>query len=954
MSPDPTPVPTSPVSTIATCTVEGVSAQAPRGTDVVPDPQPALSWRTVTETGDWTQQSAELELTTADGAERSVLDGARSVLVEWPFAPLVPRAEVSLRVRVTGSDGSTSPWSEPLRIRAGFLAEGDWVAAGIGLAEPTEPAQPGLARTEFAVDGEVASAILYATALGVYQASLNGRDADDQVLKPGWTPYQWRLIHETSDVTDLLVDGPNALGLRFAGGWATERYGFRDAAKRFYADQPVVAAQLVVTYVDGREQVVTTDQTWRTAPGPVTASGIYPGEAYDARLEQPGWDRAGFDDTSWSAATARDGIVTPSARTSPVVRRIEERAVQEVVTTPSGRTVLDFGQNLVGRLRLTVDGPAGTAVTLRHAEVLEHDELGTRPLRLAEATDTLTLSGTGPITWEPEFTFHGFRYAEVTGWPGELDPDAITAQVIHSDMERTGWFASSHAGVDRLHENVVWGLRGNFLYVPTDCPQRDERLGWTGDIQVFAPTASFLYDVHGFLTSWLTDLALEQEHADGVVPFVVPSVLPGRVRPAAAWGDAATVVPTVLHERYADRQVLADQLASMRAWTDVVVERSGDRHLWEGQFQFADWLDPSAPPDRPAEAKTSPDIVATAYVFRSADLTAKAAALLGETAVADTYARLAERVRQAFVDEYVTPAGRMMSDAQTAYALAIMFDIVPAASQQALGDRLAELVRSGGYTIGTGFVGTPIVADALTRTGHLEVATRLLTQTECPSWLYPVSMGATTIWERWDSMLPDGTINPGEMTSFNHYALGAVADWLHRVVAGLAPDAPGYASIRIEPRPLPGFDFAEARHRSPYGEVAVRWERDGDRVTVRATVPPNTRAAVVLPDGQSLSVGSGRHQWTVAAPAPSRAPVPVSLQTTLAELVDDPEAYATLFSVLEGANPTAANDVRQHTAWLPGRRVVELFDHRLPKTAIEPLTAAFDALNANRRGPGIS
>ncbi len=348
-----------------------------------------------------------------------------------------------------------------------------------------------------------------------------------------------------------------------------------------------------------------------------------------------------------------------------------------MITTPAGKKVLDFGQNLVGRLRLTVDGPAGTVITLRHAEVLEHDELGTRPLRAAKATNTLTLAGNGPVTWEPEFTFQGFRYAEVSGWPGEFDPAAITAQVIHSDMERTGWFASSHAQVDRLHENVVWGLRGNFLYVPTDCPQRDERLGWTGDIQVFAPTASFLYDVRGFLSSWLVDLEIEQDVGHGIVPFVVPNVLRGRVRPAAAWGDAATVVPTVLHERFGDERVLADQLASMQAWTDVIVERSGGRHLWEGQFQFADWLDPSAPPDRPAAAKTDPDIVATAYVFRSADLTARAATLLGESEIAEKYAKIAETVRQAFLAEYVTPTGRMMSDAQTGYALAIMFDIDP-------------------------------------------------------------------------------------------------------------------------------------------------------------------------------------------------------------------------------------------------------------------------------------
>ncbi|HEU5486073.1 MAG TPA: family 78 glycoside hydrolase catalytic domain [Microlunatus sp.] len=937
-------------STPFSLTVEGVSAQAPRGLDFVSESRPRLSWRSATDALDWTQSSAELELTAGTGTERATVDGAASVLVDWPFSPLAPRDDTSLRVRVTGADGTRSDWSEPLRIRAGFLADGEWTAQPIGLTDPAELAQPGLVRREFEVSGEVVSAILYATALGVYQASLNGSDVDDQVLKPGWTPYERRVIHETTDVTDLLTPRSNALGIRFAGGWATELFGFRGNATPIYTDQPLVAAQLVITYADGRTESVVTDESWRGSAGPVTASGIYPGEDHDVRLEQPGWDRPGFDDASWAPVRVGEGIATPSARTSPAVRRIDQLSAREVITTPSGKAVLDFGQNLVGRLRITVDGPADTVITMRHAEVLEHDELGTRPLRAARATNTLTLAGTGPITWEPEFTFQGFRYAEISGWPGELDPSAITAQVIHSDMERTGWFTSSHDLVNRLHENVVWGLRGNFLYVPTDCPQRDERLGWTGDIQVFTPTASFLYDVRGFLSSWLVDLEIEQTANDGVVPFVVPNVLRGRVRPAAAWGDAATVVPTVLHERFADRRVLADQLASMQAWTDVIVDRSGVRNLWEGQFQFADWLDPSAPPERPADAKTHPDIVATAYVFRSADLTAQAATLLGQAEVAEKYRKIAEVVREAFLAEYVTPAGRIMSDAQTGYALAIMFDIAPPDQQQALGDRLAELVRSGGYTIGTGFVGTPIVCDALTRTGHLDTATRLLTQTACPSWLYPVTMGATTIWERWDSMLPDGTINPGEMTSFNHYALGAVADWLHRVVAGLAPAAPGYAQLRIEPKPLAGFDFAEASHITPYGLASVRWQRSGDTITVRAVVPPNTTADVRLPDGQQLAVGSGRYEWSVTAAVEVPEAGLVSLQSTLADLIDDPEAYGAFFAVIEGADRAAADDLRRHTAWLPGRRVNELFDHAAPRSAQDQVAEAFEELNTRRAG----
>lgn len=901
--------------------------EAPYRSDVVATPAPRIGWRTQTDSPDWIQAGAELELVRPDGSETHRVDGRDSHGVAWPFEPLAPREEVALRVRVTGQDGVEGAWSEPQRIVSGFLADGEWTAETIGLADPEQDAQPAYLRTEFEAAGPVRRATLYATAVGVYQVAINGADVDDQVMKPGWTPYRQRTIHETTDVTALVTEGRNALGVRLAGAWATERFGFRDNAHRHYGDQPRFAAQLLVEYADGASEWVATDASWRASTGPLTASGLYAGEDYDARralvdATGRGFAEAGYDDSAWRPAAVLDAVATPEARVSPFVRRLEELGVQEVVTTPSGKTVLDFGQNLVGRLRIRVEGPAGTAVTLRHAEVLEHGELGTRPLRAAAATDRYILSGGGLEEWEPEFTFHGFRYAEVSGWPGEFDPSAVTAVVIHSDMERTGWFEASDPLVNRLHDNVVWGLRGNFLYVPTDCPQRDERLGWTGDIQVFAPTASFLYDVRGFLDSWLRDLAIEQSESDGVVPFVVPNVL-GPARPAAAWGDAATVVPWVLHERFADTATLERQYPSMKAWTDVLIDIAGDRRLWEGRFQFGDWLDPDAPPHLPANAKTDADIVASAYLFRSADAVARAAELLGRVDEAAEYARIADEVRAAFNAEYVTPAGRMMSDAQTAYALAIVFDIAPAEQHAALGERLAELTRQSGYHIGTGFVGTPIIQDALTRTGHVETARRLLVQTENPSWLYPVTMGATTVWERWDSMLPDGTINPGEMTSFNHYAFGAIGDWLHRVVAGLAPDAPGYARIRIEPRPLDGLDHASAEHLTPYGPARSAWTRADGVVRVEAVIPPNTTATVVLPDGRSHEVGSGAHAWEVADLAEPVAPGRVGLDSSLADVIDDPEAYRAVLEVLGAESPEAAERFRTTTKWVPGRELGE-------------------------------
>ncbi|WP_035699896.1 family 78 glycoside hydrolase catalytic domain, partial [Glycomyces tenuis] len=595
-------------------TVHALRAEYRTDSPFVGAPRPRLSWKTETSAPDWIQTGAEVEWSRPGATAVARVEGRDSVLVPWPFEPLRPRERGSVRVRVSGSDGADSAWSEPLEIRAGFLGDGEWTARFVTVPEPPDTGRPALLRREFDVRPGLRAATLYATARGVYQVELNGVAVDDERLKPGWTAYRHRLVHETTDVTALLRPGPAALGAALAGGWYTERYGFHGHARPFYGEHPSFAAQLVLEYEDGTSETVATgDGPWRaTADGPLTASGIYAGESYDARRALPGWSSPGFDDTGWlDARPDRARATPPVARTAPPVRATEELAVEEVITTPSGRTVVDFGQNLVGRLRIRVSGREGDTVVLRHAEVLEHGELGTRPLRHAKATDSYTLAGTGTETWEPAFTFHGFRYAEIQGWPGRFDPKDVTAVVVHSDMDRTGWFDSSHESINRLHANVVWGMRGNFLSIPTDCPQRDERLGWTGDIQAFAPTAAYLFDCDGFLASWLEDLALEQT-PDGAVPFVVPDVLDSTRTPAAAWGDAATVVPSVLHERFADRAVLERQYPSMRAWVDHIAAIAGPRRLWEGHFQFGDWLDPDAPPDEPGKAKTDPDIVASA------------------------------------------------------------------------------------------------------------------------------------------------------------------------------------------------------------------------------------------------------------------------------------------------------------------------------------------------------
>ncbi len=915
--------------------VAAVKAELRTDSPFVATPTPRLTWSTETSTPSWRQAGAEV----TDGESTVTLEGAESALVDWPFPPLAPGERREVRVRVTGVDGAVSAWSAPLAVEAGFLAPDEWIAEPIGLADPERKAQPALVRTTFRLDRPVRRALLLWTALGSAEPEINGRAVSDDVLAPGWSATRDRLVHESVDVTDLLVEGDNVVGATLAGAWYTERYGFFTFTDRVYGDQPSFLAQLRVTFADGTvETLAPTGAAW-TATGDteIVASGIYAGEHQDLRLRAP-WSTpdaaTSGDDRGW--APARVGVVArpgyervprPEARIAEPVRRHESLPVIARLTTPSGGEVLDFGQNLVGRLRLRVRGEAGTTVTIRHAEVLDAGELALRPLRNAKATASFVLSG-GDDVLESRFSFYGFRYAQITGI--DVADEQVEAVVLHSDMERTGWFTSSHALVNRLHENVVWGMRGNFLALPTDCPQRDERLGWTGDLQVFAPTASFLYDCDGFLTSWLRDLALEQERAGGVVPLVIPAALPSFAGggPVAAWGDAAAVTPTVLHERFGDREVLAAQYPSMRAWVEAVRTDAGDSGLWAGRMQLGDWLDPSAPPDQPGKAKVDGDIVATAYFARSLRQVAEAAALLGNTSDAETYGALAERSRRAFVTEYVTPAGRMMSDAPTAYALALAFDLVQdAPTRAALADRLAALVRESGYRISTGFVGTPIIADALSDGGHHDAAERLLLQTQCPSWLYPVTQGATTVWERWDSLLPDGSVNPGEMTSFNHYALGAVADWLHRTVAGLAPAAPGYRRLRIAPRPLTAFDHASARHLTAYGPAEVSWEREPgtDTVRVRAIVPPNTTAEVALPgalaDGSEApaEVGSGAHEWRVTLPAaPVRPPLP-GLDAMLADVIDDPRAYDALIGALEEAAPERVDGVRSGTVWGAGR-----------------------------------
>jgi len=739
-----------------------------------------------------------------------------------------------------------------------------------------------LLRGEVVLDeghGAVTAASLRLSALGVCEAWINGQPASADLLTPGWSSYEWRVRYAEHDVTALMAP-TTVVGIALGNGWYRGRLGW-DGDQALYGDELAAFAELRISFADGHEQVWGTNTGWRSGPSATTANDLYGGQSIDARLRDDAWLRPGFASDGWVGVHAVDGataLLEPYV--GPPVRRQEDVTPVRIWESPAGRTLVDFGQNLVGWVRTSVQGEAGAVVTLRHAEVLEHDELGTRPLRSAAATDRFTLSG-GADVFEPTLTFHGFRYVEVDGWPGGIDAlqsgGGLVAVVVSSDLHRTGRLETSDSRLNQLHGNTVWGMRGNFLDVPTDCPQRDERLGWTGDLSAFAPTASYLYDVKDFLRDWLRDLADEQRHADGVVPIVVPDVvkyftLPEgmpRPGPTAIWGDAAAWVPWALWEAYGDREVLAEQFDSMAAHARAVGAMLAPSGVWNTGFQFGDWLDPDAPPNDPGASKADRHVVATICAFRTATIVADSAGLLGRDAERDEFRALAARLRAGFEAEYLTD-GRILSDATTVYTLAIVFGILSEHDRERAGARLAELVAESGYRVSTGFAGTPFILDALTATGHVDDAYRLLLQTECPSWLYPITMGATTIWERWDSMLPDGSINPGDMTSFNHYAFGAVADWMHRRIGGIAPLEPGYARILVAPVPGGGLTWANASLDTSRGTVAVRWEIADETLRVEVTVPPGAEAVLRLPGASDEAVGTGIH--TRELPHPTELP----------------------------------------------------------------------------------
>jgi alpha-L-rhamnosidase len=776
-----------------------------------------------------------------------------SIHNKWEGPALNTGQRYYWRVRIWDNHGNVTPWSETAFWEMGLLEQGDWQALWVepGFDDDPQSPQPApMMRSEFTAGGRIKSARAYITAHGLYELYINGHRVGTELFTPGWTSYHNRLQYQTYDVTGLITQGENAVGVYLGDGWFRGYMGRLN--RNNYGKTLALLAQIIINYEDGSTGVFGTGGDWKSTTGPILWSDLYNGEYYDARLEKEGWSKPGYDDGNWKGVRIADhGTGKLIAQQAPPVLKIQELKPVAVFTTPGGDTVLDMGQNMIGWIKLRVEGPAGTAVRLRHAEVLDRDgNFYTENLRTADQTNTYILKGGGVEVWEPRFTFQGFRYLAVDGYPGEILPENFTGVIIHSDMEPTGHFQCSHPLVNHLQHNIVWGQKGNFLDVPTDCPQRDERKGWTGDIQVFAPTANINMNTLGFLAKWLGDLAADQ-NAEGSVPHIVPNVHDHRSFGSAGWADAALIVPWSLYRYFGDAGILETQYESMKAWVEFMRRRAAGNHntyLWDTDFSFGDWLSYSTSSDAHYPgAYTDYRMIATMFFAHSTDLLRKTAEILGKENDAKEYGRLFEKIRESFLSEYVTPGGRVLSDTQTSYILALAFNLLPDEMLGVAVDRLAGDVRERGH-LTTGFLGTPYLNPILSRYGHHDAACRLLLRERYPSWLYPVTMGATTIWERWDGIKPDGLFQSAEMNSFNHYAYGAIGEWLFEEIAGIKPAGPGYKTVHIEPSPGGGLSHARAIINSVHGRIESSWELTGELFTLHVEIPANVAGRVKLPE----------------------------------------------------------------------------------------------------------
>lgn len=852
--------------------------KAPIGIDNL---KPHFSWQLTEKTGRAIlQQAYEIEVDTTgftDGKSKpvwtsgKVLSGS-SIYAVYGGKILKSDKSYYWRVRVWDSNGKVSDWSEPASWKMGLLSAADWKAKWIspGFNNLVNDAAP-LLRTKFALNKTVKTAIAYITSHGFYEAQINSEKVGDAYLTPGWTSYNKRLQYQAYDVTTMLKQGENAIGVSLGSGWYRSPLGPYNPRPDFFGKQLALLLQIKITFTDGTEGFIRSDENWRSSTGAIRFAEIYNGCVVDTRKEQQGWASASFYDKGWQAVKVQDYPKNLLIATyNEPVRKHETFTPVKVITTPRGEKVIDFGQNLVGWVKVNLKGHAGDSIKILHAEVL--DKAGnfyTENLRAAKAQNIYILKDGDQHTFEPMFTWQGFRYIKVEGVRGELNPAGFTAVTIYSDMKATGSFSCSNPMLNQLQHNIVWGQKGNFLDVPTDCPQRDERLGWTGDAQVFSHTAAFNMDVHNFFTKWLKDVAADQ-YPSGSIPFIIPDVFTNgnnEVGGASGWGDVATIVPWNMYLAYGDKQILQNQYNSMKTWV-AYIQKHSKNDLWATGDHFGDWLFYSVNNDRDGtSAITNKYLIAQCFYARSTQILANTAKVLNNKADELYYSQLLLRVKAAFLKEYVTPNGLISSDTQTAYALALEFDMLPVALRQQAAGRLAQNIARYDNHLTTGFLGTPYLCDALSKFGYADVAYKLLLQDTYPSWLYPIKQGATTIWERWDGIRTDGSFEESSMNSYNHYAYGAIGDWMYQNIAGIQAAEPGYKKITIKPVLGGKLTWANAGYDCPYGHIESRWEITDGKLALTVIIPQNTTADIFVPDAQGknyqkFTVGAGTYHYS--------------------------------------------------------------------------------------------
>ncbi|MDB6169900.1 MAG: alpha-L-rhamnosidase [Verrucomicrobia bacterium] len=863
----------------------------------VHDPAPRLSWRLATDGRRGARQTAyRITVSTQRNGPANLWDSGRvrsdaTAGVVYRGRALASRQRAWWRVEIWDEKNRRGE-SSPAFWEAGLLARAEWRGRWIGAAlkgGPETGAPSPYLRTIFNLGKKLASARLYATALGLYEFHLNGQRVGRDVFTPGWTDYRKRVQYQVYDVTSLLRPGANAAGAILGDGWYCGHLGWRE--RNYYGEQPQLLAQLVLTFADGTSQVIATDETWKTAFGPVVESDMIHGEAYDARRELRGWDEPGYDDSAWlpvvpfaDPGIAISPMIGPPVRATQELKPIAPPVKHE--SWPSPVWIFDLGQNMVGRARLHVRGKPGQVIRLRFAEVLNKDgTLYTENLRAARQTDHYVLRGDPRgETWEPRFTFHGFRYVEVYGHPDTLLPDAITGIVLHSDTPRTGTFSCSDSLVNQLQSNIDWGQRGNFLEVPTDCPQRNERLGWMGDAQVFSRTAAWNREVAAFFNKWQRDIA-DAQGAEGEMPSVAPHIEGVGPDGGPAWADAAVICPWTMYLCYGDRALLAEHFESlvrfigyMEAKAKDLVRSHPDTKVWHG---YGDWL--ALDGSGNVFGNTPKDLIGTAMFAYSTTLVAKMARVLGRPKEAARHERLAERIRRAYRKRFLTDDGVATGLTQTSYVLTLQFDLAPEALRPKL---LAELVRDieqRGNKLTTGFVGASYLPHVLSRFGRTDIAYKLLHQKAWPSWLYAVTQGATTIWERWDGWTKENGFQDKGMNSFNHYAYGAIGSWLYAVVAGidLDPARPAYKHILLNPRPGGELTSARGTLQSLHGEILSSWKLRDGRFEWEVIVPPNTTATARFPVSKGTRIREGAKPLAKAAGVSS---VKTSASSTTCEL----------------------------------------------------------------------